>query len=283
MSSSFASVVALILLFAIALPERCAVFSHSPKAATRFAGQTDRTPVYTYEVVKTFPHDRRAYTQGLVFHDGMLFESTGQHGASSLRKVELKSGKIKKKIALSREYFGEGLTILNGKIFQLTWTSGKAFVYDLKSFDRVNGFRYEGEGWGLTHDGRHLIKSDGTNELKFLDPETFTVVRRISVTENGLPVTYLNELEYIKGEIYANIWQSDRIARIDPVTGKIIAWIDLSGLRPAETLDETESVLNGIAYDPTHDRLFVTGKRWPKLFEIRLIQKYAQARPPFVQ
>lgn len=230
-------------------------------------------PAYTYEVVNTFPHDPKAFTQGLAFHDGNLYESTGHHGSSSLRKVELKSGKVKKKYNVPQEYFAEGMTIFHGKIFQLTWQSRKCFVYDLKSFDVIGEFHHDGEGWGLTSDGKLLITSDGTNQLRFLDPNTFLPIRSINVLNGGQPLTNLNELEYIKGEIYANIWHSERIVRIDPTSGKILGWIDLSGIRPSDVDNDTDNVLNGIAYDEKDDRLFVTGKRWPKLFEIRLKRK----------
>jgi glutamine cyclotransferase len=230
-------------------------------------------PAYTYEVVNTFPHDPKAFTQGLVFHDGNLYESTGHHGSSSLRKVELKSGKVKKKYNVPQEYFAEGMTVFQNKIFQLTWQSHKCFVYDLKSFDVLSEFHHDGEGWGMTSDGKLLIISDGTNQLRFLDPSTFTPVRTISVLNRDQPLTNLNELEYIRGEIYANIWHSDRIVRIDPANGKILGWIDLSGIRPADVDNDSDNVLNGIAYDEKDDRLFVTGKYWTKLFEIRLKRK----------
>jgi glutamine cyclotransferase len=230
-------------------------------------------PVYTYEVVESYPHDPKAYTQGLVFHDGVLYESTGQYGESTLRKVELKKGKVKKKLEVPGQYFAEGMTLLNGKIYQLTWQQGKCFVYDLKDFKLESESSYEGEGWGLTTDGRQLILSDGTNQLRFIDPATFRVTRSVSVMDNGQPLVDINELEYIRGEIYANVWKTDRIARLDPQTGRILSWVDLTGLRPEETLRNSENVLNGIAYDEEHDRLYVTGKRWPKIFEIKLKQK----------
>lgn len=230
-------------------------------------------PTYTYQIVETYPHDPKAYTQGLVFHEGMLYESTGQYGESSLRRVELKKGKVKKKIEVPGQYFAEGMTILNGKIYQLTWQQSKGFIYDLKEFKLEGEFSYEGEGWGLTTDGQFLILSDGTDRLRFIDPATFRVIRTVSVLNNREPLPDINELEYIHGEIYANVWKMDKIARIDPQTGQVVAWVDLSGLRPEGSFGSTENVLNGIAYDSTQDRLFVTGKRWPKLFEIRLKKK----------
>ena len=235
--------------------------------------EAEGVPVYSYQVINTWPHDTEAYTQGLVFHDGVLFESTGLRGASSLRRVELKTGKVKKKVEVAREYFAEGMTIFQDKIFQLTWQAQKGFVYDLKKFKQEGEFTYEGEGWGLTHDDHSLILSDGTNRIRFLDPASFQVQRTISVYDNGQPLTDINELEYIKGEIYANIWRTDRIVRIDPNTGKINAWIDMTGLHHQGPEENTENCLNGIAYDAEGDRLFVTGKRWPQLFEIRLVRK----------
>ena len=230
-------------------------------------------PIYTYEVINSWPHDPDAFTQGLVFHEGKLYESTGHFGTSTLRKLDLKKNEILKKIPVSAECFAEGIAIYQGKIYQLTWTEHKAFVYDLKSFHLESELAYEGEGWGLTHDDHQLIMSDGTNQIRFVDPVTFKTTRTISVVENGVPVMELNELEYIKGEIYANVWKSDRIARIDPHDGRLLGWIDLTGLYPIADRPNSEDVLNGIAYDEKDDRLLVTGKRWPKIFEIRLKPK----------
>ena len=238
------------------------------------AQATDAVPVYSYQVVNTWPHDAEAYTQGLVYHDGLLFESTGLRGESSLRRVELKTGKVKKKVDVPRQYFAEGITIFRDKIFQLTWQSQKGFVYDLKKFKQEGEFTYEGEGWGLTHDDHSLILSDGTNRIRFLDPASFQVQRTISVFDQGQPLTELNELEYIKGEIYANIWRADRLVRIDPTTGKITGWVDMTGLHhQGNSGIARENCLNGIAYDAEGDRLFVTGKRWPLVYEIRLVKK----------
>lgn len=230
-------------------------------------------PIYTYEVINSWPHDTDAFTQGLVFHDGKMYESTGHYGSSSLRKLDLNKGEVLKKVSVSAQFFAEGIAILKGKIYQLTWEEHKAFVYDLKSLRLENELSYEGEGWGLTHDDHQLIMSDGTNQIRFVDPITFKTTRTIAVTDNGAPVTSLNELEYIKGEIYANIWKSDRIARIDPRDGRLLGWIDLTSLYPAVDRPNSEDVLNGIAYDAKEDRLLVTGKRWPKIFEIRLKPK----------
>jgi glutaminyl-peptide cyclotransferase len=254
-------------------PTPASTTSPTPAANASVAPAAEEIPVYSYEVVESYPHDPRAYTQGLVIYDGTLYESTGQYGESSLRRVELKKGKVKKKLDVPGQYFAEGMTILNGKIYQLTWQQQKGFIYDLKDFKLESEFAYEGEGWGLATDGHLLILSDGTNQIRFIDPANFRVVRTVSVMEGGQPLAELNELEYIHGEIYANIWKTDKIARIDPQTGRILAWIDLTGLRPSETLVNGENVLNGIAYDEEHDRLYVTGKRWPTLYEIRLKKK----------
>jgi glutaminyl-peptide cyclotransferase len=252
-------------------PAPPAAASPSPAAApTDNAGPA---PVHGYEVVNTFPHDPRAFTQGLVFHDGALLESTGQYGESTLRRVELKTGKVLKQVKIEPQYFAEGLALLGGKLYQLTWQNKRGFVYDPQSFERRGEFRFDGEGWGLTHDGRSLILSDGTNQLRFIDPETFRVTRTVNVFDRGQPLRDLNELEYVRGEIYANVWHDDRIVRIDPQTGRVLGWVDLAGIIPRSELRDEEAVLNGIAYDADGDRLFVTGKLWPKLFEIRLKQK----------
>lgn len=244
------------------------------KAATTESG-VGSSPVltYGYEVVNTLPHDARAFTQGLLYHEGSLIESTGQYGESTLREVELSTGKVLRKVDVPPQFFAEGAALLDGKIYQLTWTNGIGFIYDARTFERVGQFRYDGEGWGLTSDGRSLILSDGTNQLRFLDPKTFNVVRTVNVVDRGRPLRELNELEFVKGEIFANVWHDDRIARIDPESGAVRGWIDLAGLLPAGEASSGEAVLNGIAYDEAGDRLFVTGKLWPKLFEIRLKQK----------
>lgn len=229
-------------------------------------------PTYSYKIKNTWPHDRRAYTQGLVFLDGILWESTGQYGSSSLRKVELKTGKVIKQIAVPPKYFAEGMTVFQNKVFQLTWQEQKGFIYDPETFQKQGEFDYSGEGWGLTHDGQSLIMSDGTNQIRFLDPATLKTTRTVSVFDSGVPLDKLNELEYIDGEIYANIWQTDRIVRIEPSTGKILGWIDLTGLLKTKERSGEEDVLNGIAYDAAGKRLFVTGKMWPKLFEIEIVK-----------
>src|SRR5579863_2563694 len=222
-----------------------------------------------YQIVHSYPHDQNAFTQGLIYLDGALYESTGLKGQSSLRKVDLDTGKILQFVADPADYFAEGLTNWGSTLVQLTWQSHIALVYDRATFHVLRTFQYPGEGWGLTQDGRNLILSDGTATLRFLDPATFNEVRRITVRSAGKPIDKLNELEYIHGEIYANIWYSDRIARISPQTGKVLGWIDLKGLAGAAGATANGAVLNGIAYDAAHDRLFVTGKLWPKIFEIR--------------
>jgi glutamine cyclotransferase len=229
-----------------------------------------KTPQYTYEVVNTYPHDPGAFTQGLVFRDGKLLESTGQEGRSTLRSVDLESGQILRKVDLPSQYFGEGITILNGKVYQLTWQHKVGFIYDYQTFQKIGQFNYEGEGWGLTNDGRSLILSDGTNRLRFIDPDSFRVLRTVAVSENGKAISQLNELEFIHGEIYANIWHDKRIATIDPHSGVVTAWIDCSDLQKRSGTPNEEGVLNGIALDEASGRLFVTGKLWPKLFEIKI-------------
>ena len=230
----------------------------------------DPEPVhYTYSVVNVYPHDEAAFTQGLVFEDGFLYEGTGLWDQSTLRRVELETGNITQLYSLPDNLFGEGITIFEDRIIQLTWKSGKGFVYDRSSFDLLQQFEYPTEeGWGITHDGSRLIMSDGTANLYFLDPETFQTTGQVEVYDEE-PVTSLNELEYINGRVYANIWKKDRIAIINPETGNVTSWIDLSGINDAEKT--SENVLNGIAYDQNGDRLFVTGKRWSKLFEIKLV------------
>jgi len=236
------------------------------------ATRPETIPTYSYKIKNSWPHDRRAYTQGLIFLNGILWESTGQYGSSSLRKVELKTGKVIKQIPVPQKYFAEGMTVFNNKVFQLTWQEHKGFIYDSVTFQKQGEFTYTGEGWGLTHDGESLIMSDGTNGIRFLDPATLQTKRIISVLDAGEPVEQLNELEYINGEIYANIYQTDRIARIEPKSGKIVGWIDLTGLLKSKDRTGEEDVLNGIAYDEAGKRLFVTGKMWPKLFEIEIVK-----------
>ena len=227
-------------------------------------------PIHGYQIFNIWPHDSNAFTQGLILVDGKLLESTGQEGSSSLRRVELETGKVLKKVDVAEPYFAEGITVLNGKVYQLTWQHQLGFIYDSSSLGRVGEFNYQGEGWGLTTDGQSLIMSDGSNRLRFLDPASFSVKKTINVVDGQKPVNELNELEYVQGEIYANVWHDDRIAVIDPQTGRVKAWIDLKGLIPEDEMLDEEAVLNGIAYDQANNRLFVTGKLWPRLFEIKV-------------
>jgi len=227
----------------------------------------------SYRIVHVYPHDPNAYTQGLIYLDGHLYESTGLNGHSSLRMDDLTTGRVLQSVPVPDKYFAEGLTNWGSTLVQLTWQSHIGFVYDRFSFRLLRTFHYDCEGWGLTEDGKDLIESDGSAELRFWDPSSFREVRHITVTDRGRPVDQLNELEYIHGEIYANVWHTDRIARISPSTGRVLGWIDLAGLLPDDQRSDPEAVLNGIAYDAAHDRLFVTGKLWPKLFEIKVISK----------
>lgn len=227
-------------------------------------------PKYGYQIVNIWPHDSNAFTQGLILMDGKLLESTGQEGFSSLRRVDLESGRVLKKVDVPVPYFAEGLTALNGKLYQLTWQHNIGFIYDAQTFERQGQFTYDGEGWGLATDGQSLILSDGTNRIRFIDPNGFRVTRTITVTDGSQPVRELNELEYVKGEIYANVWHDNRIATIDPQSGHVKSWIDLTGLMPAGELKDEEAVLNGIAYDEAKDMLIVTGKLWPRVFEIKV-------------
>jgi glutamine cyclotransferase len=231
-----------------------------------------RTVLYRYKVINVYPHDPHAFTQGLIFDQGFLYESTGLRGRSTLRQVRLETGEVLNSRRLPSHYFGEGVTLLDGKLFQITWKSGTGFVYNKEDFYKIMEFKYHTEGWGIAQDGRFLIMSDGTSTLRFLDPNSFAVLRQVEVSSGGTPVGYLNELEYIKGKIYANIWQTDYIAIISPQTGEVSGWVDLAGLSQngRDSVRRT-GVLNGIAYDSGEDRIFVTGKLWPKLFEIELI------------
>jgi len=228
-----------------------------------------KVPFYTYKVVNVYSHDPQAFTEGLVFQNGVLYEGTGLYGESSLRRVDLQTGKILQLHALSSDLFGEGITILGNEIIQLTWRSNKGFVYDKQTFNILREFSYPTEGWGITCNGSHLIMSDGSANLYFLDPATFELSGKIQIYDKS-PVTGLNELEYVKGEILANVWTKNLIAKIDPNTGQVKGWIDLSGIQDFPTSDP-DDVLNGIAYDAENDRILVTGKRWPKLFEIQIM------------
>lgn len=236
-------------------------------------------PEYTYRVINTFPHDPAAFTQGLVYHEGHFFEGTGLWGESSLRKVDLETGTVLQKIDLDARYFGEGITIFDNRIIQQTWQSHIGFVYEVETFDRLTTFAYPTEGWGLTHDGQRLIFSDGTSTIRFLDPSSFAVTSTIQVRDGTQPINKLNELEFVKGEILANVWLTDWIVKIDPPSGQVTGWIDCAGLLPKELRSgNRDDVLNGIAYDRENDRLFVTGKRWPLLFEIEIVPKSASIK-----
>ena len=237
------------------------------------SAQRHFAPLFKVRILKSYPHDPGAFTQGLIFANGFLYESTGLNGKSSLRQVELETGRVLKKYDLPFQYFGEGLTLWDGSLIQLTWTSGKGFVYNLESFAVEREFSYSGEGWGLTNDGKSLVMSNGTEELIFLNPATLVRQRSLRVLDMGEPVRLLNELEYIKGEIFANVWHDDFIAMISPKTGEVTGWIDMSALRGELPPASSAEVLNGIAFDAEKDRIFVTGKLWPLLFEIEVIKQ----------
>lgn len=240
---------------------------HLPAAAAGNAEQG--VPTLVARVVQTYPHDVRAFTQGLEYYEGFLYESTGETGQSSVRKVALETGKVLQKTDLNKDDFGEGLTIFRGKIYQLTWLSKKGYIYDLGSLRKVSEFAFYGEGWGLAHDGANLIMSDGTNKLRYLGAENFAVVRTLEVYADGNAVTNLNELEVIGDAIYANVWHANRIARIDAKTGQVTAWIDCTAIAEKEQ-KEPEGVLNGIAFDAVRKRLLITGKDWAHLLEVRV-------------
>ena len=251
----------------LAVGVACAQTGPTP-APTETQNQTPAT-IYGFVLVNSYPHDPAAFTQGLIFRDGFLYESTGLNGRSSLRKVRLETGEVLQRQDVDRRYFAEGLTDWNGRLLQLTWETNVGFVYDLVSFKMEGTFQYDGEGWGLTHDGSRLIMSDGTPRLRFLDPMTQREMGGVDVKDAGSPIDDLNELELVKGEIYANVWMTDRIAIIAPQSGIVTAWLDLAGIRPGPAA-RGDDVLNGIAYDQARDRLFVTGKLWPQLYEIRI-------------
>lgn len=226
-----------------------------------------------YRVLHAYPHDSNAFTQGLVYVDGHLYESTGLNGHSTLREDDLETGRVLREVDVPSRYFAEGLTDWGSTLVQLTWKAHIGFVYDRATFRLLKTFQYPWEGWGLTQDGKHLIMSDGTETIHFLDPNTFEQVQSIRVTDRGKPVQNLNELEYIHGEIYANVWMTNHIARISPETGKVLGWINLAGILPSVEVRDEGAVLNGIAYDAAHNRLFVTGKLWPRLFQIQVVKK----------
>ena len=230
-------------------------------------------PEYGVRIVHTYPHDRLAFTQGLEYHDGLLYEGTGLRGRSTLREEDLETGKVIRKIDLAPDYFGEGITVLNGRVLELTWQSHLGFVYAESTFSLLRSFNYPGEGWGLSNDGTRIYMSDGSPQIRVWNPATLNEERRFTVHDGDRQIQLLNELECVRGELYANVWQTDRIVRISPRDGRVLGWIDAAGLLNSGDAAEPDAVLNGIAYDSRNDRLFVTGKLWPKLFEIKLVAK----------
>lgn len=233
-------------------------------------GAAPAVPVQQVEIVRVYPHDRQAFTQGLLFRDGRLYESTGIEGRSGIREVRLADGRVTRRAEVPPPYFGEGLVDWGNRLISLTWQQGRGFVWDRRTFRKIGEWRYPGEGWGLTHNGREIIMSDGTPQLRFLDPATFKEKRRVTVTVNGQRLARLNELEWVKGEVLANIWMTDRIARIDPATGRVKGWIDLTAVARRVPNRAYDDVANGIAWDAKGGRLFVTGKNWPALFEVQV-------------
>ncbi len=247
----------------------CAAIAMISAATTQ--PSASRAPVASYRVVHVFPHDREAFTQGLVYLNGVFYEGTGLNGRSTIRKVRIENGEVLQIQKLDSQYFGEGIAVFGDTLFQLTWTSGIGVLYDVASFQRKGTFTYTGEGWGLTHDGARLIMSDGSATLRYVDPTTRKLLSRLTVRDGGVPVANLNELEYVNGEIFANVWQTERIARISPNTGVVTGWIDLTGLLTPREQAQGVDATNGIAYDAAGDRLFVTGKLWPKVFQIKIV------------
>ncbi len=273
-TAGIARLVALVVIFGAVSCSQAArePAANGPTAAAANKPAENRAgpKTYSYEVVNKYPHDPDAFLQGLVWHDNGFYESTGGNGQSSLRRVELETGRVVKKVNLPEEDFGEGLALVGDKLVQLTWQSGQGYVYDRATFQKLRAFTYTMEGWGLTYDGKNLILSDGSNALTFFDPQTYKPVQKLNVTLNGGPVSKINELEFVEGEIWANVWHEEVILRIDPSSGAVTSTIDMRGLRPRETMRDSEAVLNGIAYDPAAKRIFVSGKRWPAVFEIRI-------------
>jgi glutamine cyclotransferase len=231
----------------------------------------DSAPTWRHEVLRSFPHDPEAFTQGLVFRDGFLYESTGRNGQSSLRKVELETGKVVQRLPIGRQYFAEGLAAWGTQLVQLTWETNIGWVYDRATFKQLRTFTFRGEGWGLADDGTRLVMSDGTPTLRFLNPDTLAETGSVRVLDGPTAIDKLNELEVVQGQVFANVWLTDRIAVIAPATGRVVAWLNLKGLMPAPA--NTDAVLNGIAYDAARDRLFVTGKLWPRMFELRITRR----------
>lgn len=281
-----ACIAGLWLLCASGCPSKASQDTNQPTAASSTPPPTTNNPPpttsnqqpatvtqYRYKVIRTYPHDPQAFTQGLVYEDGVLYEGTGLYGQSALTKRDLESGKLLKRERLPRRYFGEGIAVFRDKIIQLTWQSQTGFVYDKTTFRLLKEFKYPGEGWGLTHDGKQLIMSDGTATLRFLDPNTFAETRRITVRDGGRDIVELNDLEFIHGRIFANIWYSDSIAVISPETGQVTGWLDLTHLWPVSDRPSSQFVLNGIAFLPKSGHLLITGKCWPKLYEIEIISQ----------
>ena len=236
------------------------------------ADEASNIPIYSYKIINTYPHNTDSFTQGLVFDKGILYESTGLNGRSAVQIVDLQTGEIVKSHKIADKYFGEGIAIVDNRIIQLTWRAQKGFVYDKKSFDVLNTFKYDTQGWGITYDGKYLIMSDGSNALQFIDPRTYKLRGKLEVYDGSRKVGKLNELEYIDGNIYANVWGTEKLAIINPKTGQVTAWIDLSGLLTKEDKKNRIDVLNGIAYNQEKQTLYVTGKLWPKLFEIEIVK-----------
>ena len=258
-------------------PEPAGPVNPTPGESTNNSSSTVPLPVAGFEVIKRYNHDSQAFTQGLFFHDGFLYESTGHYGSSTLRKVNIPDGKVVQKYDVPKDYFAEGIALVGDEIYQLTWQSGIGFVYSADDFKLLREFRYSGQGWGLTYDGTNLYHSDGTHVIRVVNPKTYQTLRTITVrNEDGKPLMKLNELEWVKGEIWANVWHSEdigrpnHIARIDPANGKLKGWINLAGISPEDTKRDSENTMNGVAYDPAADRIFVTGKNWKNLYEIKL-------------
>lgn len=273
-SATVTGIVPLMALLLCATAAACS--GDKPSSDANAMPAIARTPTYAFDVVRSYPHDVTAYTEGLLFHEGRLFESTGNYGKSDIREVELETGRVIRKRDLTgvdSVHFGEGIIIVDDRLIQLTWKSETAFVYDWKTFERKGEFKYQGEGWALTTDSTSIIMSNGSSALVYRDPKTFAVTRSFTVTDHDVPVGKLNELEWVKGEIWANVWESDQIARIDPTNGHVVGWIDLTGILGSADRRGNEDVLNGIAYNAATDRLFVTGKYWSKVFEIKLRQR----------
>lgn len=261
----------ILLILALVVSLQCNGSTNTNTPAKNAAAENAVVQRFGYQIVNIFPHDPNAFTQGLIFLDGKLVESTGQEGRSTLRSVELQTGKVLKKVDVPVPYFAEGIALLNNKLYQLTWIHKLGFIYDAQTLEKTGEFNYSGEGWGLATDGRSLLLSDGSNRIRFLDPtDSFRVTKTIAVVDGQTPINDLNELEYVNGEIYANVWHDDRIAVVDPETGRVKAWIDLTGLLQPGDVTDPEAVLNGIAFDQASNRLFVTGKLWPRVFEIKI-------------